>query len=69
MDVMEILLYEGGDVEQWHEHRNISWRLRLIHYFSTLSLFISCIALHYSYYIHARYYLCVPTLVLNQESF
>ena len=28
---LEILLCEGGDVEQWLEPRNKSWYLRLIH--------------------------------------
>ena len=30
--IVEILLCEGGDVEQWLEPQNISWCLRLIHY-------------------------------------
>ena len=30
--IVEILLCEGGDVEQWLKPRNISWRFRLIHY-------------------------------------
>jgi len=49
LDIVEILLCEGGDVEQWLESQNISQCLCLIHYLSTLSLFISCIALHCSY--------------------
>ena len=32
VDAVEILLCEGGDVEQWLEPRNISSCLRLIHY-------------------------------------
>ena len=63
-----ILMCEGEDVEQWLEPQNIIFCLRLIHYLSTLSLFIFYIALHCSYYIHGRYCLFVPTLVLNQES-
>jgi len=31
-DIVEILLCEGGDVEQWLEPRNISCYLWLIHY-------------------------------------
>ena len=68
MDIIEILLCEGRDVEQWLEPPNISWCLCLINYLSTLSLFISCIELHCSY-SYARYSLCVTTLVFNQESF
>jgi len=30
--IVEILLCEGGDVEQWLESQNISRYLRLIHY-------------------------------------
>ena len=41
--------------------------LRLIHYISTLSLFISCIALHCSYYIRAWYWLCAHTCVEPRE--
>jgi len=47
--------------------RNISQCLRLIHYISTLSLFISCIALHCSYYIRAWYWLCAHTCVEPRE--
>jgi len=65
---VKILLCKGWDVEQWLEPQNIIFCLRLIHYLSTLSLFIFYIALHCSYYIHGRYCLFVPTLVLNQES-
>jgi len=32
VDVLEILLREGGDVELWLEPQNISWCLHLIHY-------------------------------------
>jgi len=67
VDIVDILLCEGGDVEQWFEPRNISSCLRLIHYLSTISLFISYIALHCSY-SYSRYSLYVPTLVFNQES-
>ena len=56
VDIVEILLCEGGDVE-WLEPRNISWCLRLIHYFSTLSLFISCIVITCSY-SYTKYSLC-----------
>ena len=35
--IIEILLCEGGDIEQWLEPRNISLCLRLIHYLLTLS--------------------------------
>ena len=81
---LEILLCEGGDVEQWLEPRNTSCCLRLIDCLSTLSLFVHCI---YSYYhiiymlvlclalIHIAYsymlgcaFLCA-SLVLNHESF
>ena len=56
-DIVEILLCEGGDVEQWLEPRNISLCLRLIHYLFTLSpslslslsLIVHCIILFISY--------------------
>ena len=60
MDIVKILLCEGGDVEQWLEPRNISWCLRLI-----LSLTLSLSLL---YVVHITYMLgidCVPILVLN----
>ena len=63
--IVEILLCEGGDVEQRLEPRNISLYLRLIYFL--LPLFISCIDL--LAYIHMLDIICVPTLVLNQESF
>ena len=49
--IVEILLCEGGDVEQWLELRNISLCLRLnlsISQFSTL--LISCIAILADFY-------------------
>jgi len=67
VDIVKILLCEGGDVEQWLKPQNISRCLCLIHYLSTLSLFIACIALHCSF-LYARYSLCVPTLIFNEES-
>ena len=36
--IVEILLCEGGNVEQWLEPRNMFWCLRLIHSLLTLSL-------------------------------
>ena len=63
MDVVEILLREDGDEEQWLEPRNLSWCLRLIHYLLTLSLLFILLI---SYILGI---ICVPILVLNQESF
>ena len=63
MDIVEILLCEGEDVEQRLEPQNISLCLCL-----DLSLsFISCIALFD--HIHMLDIVCVLTLVFNQESF
>jgi len=65
--IVEILLCEGGDVEQWLEPQNISWCLRLIH-----CLLISLLYFVLLYIVHIIYVLgiiCVPILVLNQESF
>ena len=62
VDIVEILLCEGGDVEQWLEPQNLC----LIHY---LLLCLSYI-LHYlycSYLIHARYCLCTHTCVEPRE--
>jgi len=68
VDVVEILLCEDGDVEQWLEPPNISWCLRVIHYLSTLSLLY--LALLYIVHISCMLgIVCVPILVLNQESF
>ena len=67
VDIVKILLCEGGNVEWWLEPRIISCCLRLIHYLSTLFL-ISCIALYCSYHLYLGI-VCVPILVLNQESF
>ena len=66
--IVEILLCEGGDIEQWHEPRNISWCLRLDLSLSTLySLYI----LHcYSYsFLYMLDIACVLTLVFNQEGY
>ena len=68
VDIVKILLCKGGDVEQWLESRNISLCLRLIHCLLLLSLLYLALLLYCSY-SYARYSLCVPTLVLNQESF
>ena len=38
VDIVEILMCEDKDVEQWFEPRNMSCCLRLIHYLLTLSL-------------------------------
>ena len=59
----EILLCEGGNVEQWLELQNISLCLRLD---------LSLLYLALPYIVHIIYMLgiiCVPTLVFNQESF
>jgi len=50
VDIVKILLYEGREVEQWLEPRNISCCLRLIYYFLTLSLLY--LALLYIAHIH-----------------
>ena len=66
VDIVEILLCEGGDVEQWLEPRNISLRLYLIFYLSTLNSYI----LHRIItYIHKLDIVCIPTLVFNQDSY
>ena len=66
MDIVEILLCEGGDVEQWVEPRNISSCLYL-DLFSQLSTFISYIViLAHTYMLDIIY---VLTLVMNQESY
>ena len=64
MDIVEILQCEDGDVEQWLEppkHITI-FALDLF----PLSLYL---ALFYIVHIHMLYIVCVPTLVVNQESF
>ena len=68
VDVVEILLCEGGDVEQWLEPRNMSLSLHLIHYLSTLTLIYLALLylLIYSYMLDIVY---VLTLVFNQESY
>ena len=67
VDIMEILLCEGGDVEQCSNLETY-----LVVSFDPLSLnsisLISCIIL-YCTYLYARYSLCVLILVLNQERF
>ena len=66
VNVVKILLCEGGDVEQWLKPQNISLCLRLIHYLSTyLSFILHCFILFISYMLDI---VCVPILV-NQESF
>ena len=67
VDIVKILLCEGGDVEQWLKPRNISQCLRLIHYLLTLSLFLSSSALYCLYHIHAWYWLCGHTCVEPRE--
>ena len=57
VDIVKILLCEGGDVEQWLEPQNKSLCLRLIHYLSTLSLLY--LALVYIVHIHMLDIVCV----------
>ena len=57
--IVEILLCEGGDVEQWLEPRNISRCLRLIHYLLTLS-FLYLALLHIVHIIYMLGIDCVP---------
>ena len=57
MDVVEILLCEGGDVEQWLKSQNMSCCLRLIHYLSTLYLLY--LVLLYIAHIHMLDIVCV----------
>jgi len=61
VDIVKILLCEGGDVEQWLEPRNISCCLRLIHYLFTLSLLY--LALLYIAHIHTLVIVCVCPLL------
>ena len=61
-DIVEILLCEGGNVEQWLEPRNISCCLRLIHYLLlSLSLF-HCVLHHIVHIIYMLGFDCVPYL-------
>ena len=57
MNIVDILLCEGGDVEQWLESRNISSYLRLDFFFITLSLLY--LALFYIVHIHMLDIVCV----------
>ena len=61
-DIVEILLSEGGDVEQWLEPRNISLCLQLIHYLLTLSLSLSYLAMQHTHIIYMLDIVCVPHL-------
>ena len=66
--IVEIFLYEGRDVEQWLEPRNISQCLRLIHFLLlslSLSYFVHCFIL--SYHIHA-WFVCMPHLYLTTRA-
>ena len=66
VDIVKILLSEGGDVEQWLEPQNISLCLWLVIflYLSTLSYILRC---HYCSYIYILDIVCVLTLVFDQE--
>ena len=67
MDAVEILLCEGGNIEQWLEPRNISCCLRLIHFLLTLSLLH--LALLYIAHIHLLDKLCVcPNLCCTKRA-
>ena len=57
VDIVKILLCEGGDVEQWLEPRNISCSLCLIHYLITLPLLY--LALLFIAHIHMLDIVCV----------
>ena len=64
---LEILLCEGGDVEQWLEPRNKLLVFAIDPLSLTLSLFTLCIAL-LCHIIYMLVCLCA-SLVLNHESF
>jgi len=67
VDIVVILLYEGGDVAQWLEHQNISLCLCLIHYLSTLSLLY--LAKLYIVHIHILDIVCLcPHLCLTKRA-
>ena len=64
--LVEILLCEGGDVEQWLEPQNICCCLRLIYYLLILSLLY--LALLYIAHIHMLdVVVCVHTCVEPRE--
>ena len=67
VDIMKILLCEGGDVELRLEPRNISLCLRLIYFFSLSLSLISCIAYIVHIHMHARYSLCAHACVEPRE--
>ena len=66
-EIVEILLCEGGDVEQWLEPRNKLLVFAFDPLSLTLSLFTLCIAL-LCHIIYMLVCLCA-LLVLNHESF
>ena len=68
VDIVKILLCEGGDVEQWLEPRNIFLRLHLDLSISQLST-LYILHCYYCSYIYMLDIVCVHTLVFNQESY
>ena len=65
VDIVEIFLCEGGDVEQWLEPRNISLYLCLIYSLSLSHILHFYILFIFIYILDI---VCVLTLVFNQES-
>ena len=66
VDIVEIFLCEGGDVEQWLESRNISLCLRLDLSLNSLSIYLALLYI-VLIHIHARYCLCAHTCVQPRE--
>jgi len=56
--IMEILLCEGGDIEQRLEPRNISWCLCLIHLLNSISLLYLAL-IHIAHIIYMLDIVCV----------
>ena len=68
MDIVKILLFEGEDVEQWLEPRNISWcAFDLLSLNSHLSIYLALLLLFI--FIYMLDIVCVLILVFNQESY
>jgi len=67
-DIVEILLCDGEDVEQWLVPRNVSCCLRLIHYLLLSLIYLALIHIVHIILICLVLFVCA-SLVLNQESF
>ena len=65
--LVEILLCEGGDVEQWLEPRNISLGLRLIHYLLLSLLYLALFHIVHIIHICLVLFVCAHTFVEPRE--